>query len=158
MNFFVLDKCPKCGAGDMCGGGVAKIGADSSTCNRCGFKRLRGFLFCEICQISDSISKFTKLENSYLHHDSECRRKSINKTARKTKWFDRKVSITINYEVEKGKFVDYLTDITYEEVDALWLRKAWLEPDSIPAAANLDDDDIKELIEITRRVKYLNSK
>jgi hypothetical protein len=156
MNLFSWHKCPICKVGEMCGIAIAKIGADFQTCNHCGFKRQSTFLFCEVCQRADSAAKFKITKSTFLHIDSQCRFKSIHKTSIKSNRDSSRALAATSYEIEKGKFIDYLAQASFEEINTLWERKAWLNPDSIQGASNLDDDDIKKSIEQIRRVKFKN--
>lgn len=157
-DWHAMKRCPQCHVGEMTGLGVA-IGRNShETCNRCGFKRPYSRRSCEICNRTDSVSKFVISESTILHKDPDCRRKSLEKTYRKNKAnpVDAEVMIR-NQAMERVEFFSFLATLTFEEIDSLWNEQAWLDPSNIPGTSRLSEDYIRDNIEKARRTKYKNT-
>ena len=166
-----LHTCPKCKVwmmnkfGGLFGLPMQKDAQSIGTeviCQRCGFERFIS-IFCNTCKSFDYPSKFSINKEKYLHNTHECSHQLTLRKARIAAWkidqhhseiHSSTMRVEISSELEKGKFIEYLAGITFEKVDALWQRHAWLDPESIDGAPNLDDDVVKELIEQMRRVKW----
>ena len=149
------NKCPNCKVGDLCGMAIASAGfPNSATCNRCGFKRPFTHFVCGLCGKYDPIDKFTITNSTFLHHDRMCHLKLLNKTARKSYSVSSRERAATNYYIERSKFIKYLAGLTFEEIDTLWHREAWLDPDSIQHTSNLVEDEIRELILHSRQTKW----
>jgi len=154
-NFTHPNKCPECHLGILFGDSIADIphSGIEGTCDHCGYRGYK-LLACSICHRLDWRSNFLKIHDAYVHDGSECAGETKKRTFRKVKPYPRYIQASVVYDIEKSDFDEYLVKLTFHEIDALWQREAWLDPDSIQGASNLAEDDIKELIEQRRQAKW----
>lgn len=78
----------------------------------------------------------------------------------KTLDYDYSDSKEASYLKDTGLLIDYLTTLSFEELNGLWDAEAWANSENLPIPDSLDESTVKEIIQKIRSVKWklLNKK
>jgi len=96
---------------------------------------------CPNCA-SGSLISILKEDILYLVHDDCDFKSSVQSWADASQFKDT------------GVLIDYLTTLSFEELNQLWDSEAWESPENLPIPDSLDELTIKETIQKIRRVKW----
>jgi hypothetical protein len=68
--------------------------------------------------------------------------------------YDSKNLNEVNQFKDVGILIDYLTTLSFEELNQLWDSEVWENPNGLPMSDSLDELIVKETIQKIRRVKW----
>jgi hypothetical protein len=60
----------------------------------------------------------------------------------------------VNQFKDAGVLIDYLTTLSFEELNQLWDSEAWESPENLPIPDSLDELTVKETIQKIRSIKW----